>query len=150
MNDRPFWIYGKGTQRRAFTYIEDFTPYVVRAGLSKRCSGQIFNIGPEEEISLNRLADLVLREFCGGEGEIPRYLRPRHWRAGRPLEVADAFSSQRKAQRMLGYRTTVPIREGVRRMVAWALTLGPQPFVHLKHGLELRAGAPPTWTRKLY
>jgi len=150
MNDKPFWIYGRGRQRRAFTYIEDFTPYVIRAGLSKRCDGEIFNIGPDEDISLNRLAALVLGEFFGGEKAVPPYLKPRYWRAGRPLEVADAYSSQRKARRWLGYRTTVPIREGVRRMVAWALTVGPQPFAYLKHGLELKDGAPPTWTRKLY
>jgi UDP-glucose 4-epimerase len=150
MNDKPFWIYGDGRQKRAYTYITDYTPYVIRAGLSKRCAGEIFNIGPQEEISLNGLAGLVLREFFGADRAVPKYLKPRHWRPGRPLEVANAWSSQEKARRWLGVRTATPIREGVRRMVAWALTMGPQPFAYLKHGLELVTGAPPTWTRKLY
>jgi UDP-glucose 4-epimerase len=150
MLGKPFWIYGDGNQRRAFTYIEDFTPYVIRAGLSKRCHGQIFNIGPCETISLNRLARLVLAAYFGDLARVPRRLRPRYYRPGRPLEVKHAYSSQKKAERWLGYRTTVPIAEGVRRMVAWARTVGPQPFKYLDGGVELVRRAPPTWTQRLY
>lgn len=151
MHGKPFYIYGDGTQRRAYTFIEDFTPYVVKAGLGKRFHGEIFNIGPREEISLNDLAKLVLKEFFGGLDRTPRRFHPIYLRAGRPLEVRHAFSSQRKAERMLGYKTTVPIDEGVRRMVAWAKSVGPQPFKYLTGGLELVSkSTPPTWTKRLY
>ncbi len=151
LNRKPFWIYGTGNQKRSFTYIEDYTPWVLRAGLSRRFDGEIFNLCSEEEISLNGLAHLVMREVFGSVAACPAALRPRYFRPGRPLEVKNAFSSHRKAARVLGYRTTVGIEEGVRRMVAWARSQGPQPFTYLKTGLELVSKkTPPTWTKRLY
>ena len=151
LHDRPFYIYGNGKQRRSFTYIDDYTPYSIRAGLSRRFHGEVFNIGPREQLSLNDLARLVIREFFGSEAACPGRLRPRYIRMGRPLEVKLAYSSQEKAGKLLGYRSTVPIDEGVRRMIAWARSVGPRPFTYLKGGLELVSSAtPPTWTKKLY
>ncbi len=151
MQRKPFYIYGDGTHRRSHTYVDDYTPYVVRAGLSRRFHGEIFNIGPREEISLNDLARLILTAYFGSPRALPRRLTPRYLRAGRPLEVKDMFCSSTKAGKLLGYRTTVPLAEGVRRMIAWARTVGPQPFRYLKGGLELvSANTPPTWTKKLY
>ncbi len=148
MQKKPIWIYGDGMQKRSFTFIADFTPYVVRAGLSKRCHGEIFNIGPREEIRLKDLARLVLKSFFGGA--IPARFNPRYFRPGRPLEVKSAFSSMKKAERWLGYRTTVTIEEGVRRMTRWARSVGPRPFKYIPGGLELSKNAPITWTRRLY
>jgi len=151
MNRKPFWIYGDGKQLRSYTYIEDYTPYVLRAALSRRFHGEIFNVCSQEEISINRLAALVLREYFGSEAAVPRALRPRRFRPGRPLEVKSAFCSNAKATRLLGYRTTVTIEEGVRRMVAWGRSVGPRPFTYLTSGLELPSKkAPPTWTKRLY
>lgn len=151
MHRKPFYIYGDGRQRRAFTSIEDYTPYVLRAGLSRRFHGEIFNIGPREDVSLNDLARILLRGYFGLDRDVPKRLKPRYIRAGRPLEVKRAYSSQAKAERLLGYRTSVSLEEGVRRMITWARALGPQPFRYLRGGLELvSAKTPPTWTKRLY
>jgi UDP-glucose 4-epimerase len=63
MKNLPPIIYGDGNQTRAFTYIDDVTPYVARAGFLEATKGQIINIGPTEEYSINLLADTVLRHF---------------------------------------------------------------------------------------
>jgi len=150
MMNKPFFIYGDGKQRRSFTYIGDYTPYVLRAGLSRKFNGEIFNIGPREDISIKGLGELVIREYFGSMAACPKRLRPKHLPA-RPLEVKNAFCVHHKAERLLGYRTTVDIEEGVRRMVAWARRMGPRKFAYLKEGLELVSPkAPSTWTKKLY
>ena len=150
LNDKPFYIYGDGEQRRSFTYIADYTPHVIKAGLSDGFSGEIFNIGPREEVSINQLGRIVLDQFFGGEDKVPPRLRPKSLPA-RPLEVKEAYCSSDKAERLLGYRTTVPIEEGVRLMIEWARKMGPQSFNYLKDGLEIVSpDTPSTWTRKLY
>jgi UDP-glucose 4-epimerase len=53
LNDKRFYIYGEGNQKRAFTYIEDFTPYFVQSGFSNRCNEEVINIGPKEEHTIN-------------------------------------------------------------------------------------------------
>ena len=49
LNNKRFYIYGHGTQKRAFTYIKDFTPYFKKSGFSNECNGEVINIGPKEE-----------------------------------------------------------------------------------------------------
>lgn len=150
MNKRPFYIYGDGRQRRSFTYIDDYTPYAIRAGLGRRFHGEIFNVGPREEISIKDLAKLIIALYFGGAKRCPRRLLPR-FLPPRPLEVKLAFTSQKKAEKMLGYKTSVPIEEGVRRMIEWARSVGPQRCSYLRTGLELVSrNTPSTWTKKLY
>ncbi|KPL22030.1 MAG: hypothetical protein AMJ93_08180 [Anaerolineae bacterium SM23_84] len=148
LNGKNFYIYGDGEQRRAFTYIDDFTPYMVKAGLDERCDGEVINIGPREEVTINHLADLVLNLFYGGENTLqdvqPKYLPPR------PMEVRDAYCTDEKARRLLGYRATIDLREGIGRMIAWAKELGPQEPKYMEEGLELTAeDTPITWTQRL-
>ena len=54
------------------------------------------------------------------------------------------------AQKLLGYKTTVTLEEGVRRMIEWAKELGPQPFNYLQDGMEIETDdVPITWKNKL-
>jgi UDP-glucose 4-epimerase len=148
LNNKKFYIYGDGDQKRAFTYIDDFTPYMAKTGLDSSCDGQIINIGPCDEVTINYLAELVTRVFLEGrvapESMLPVHLPPR------PMEVRDAYCTDEKARRLLGYHTTIHLEEGVRRMMVWAKTLGPQAPRYMENGLELTTEETPiTWTQKL-
>jgi UDP-glucose 4-epimerase len=146
---KPFFIYGDGEQKRAFSHIDDFTPYTVRAGFDDVANGQIFNIGPREEYSINEVARLVLKHFGYDPDNPPPEVKPLY-HPPRPKEVKEAYCTLDKAQRLLGYRTTVSIDEGIRRMVAWAKDLGPQPMRYLKDGLELTSeNTPATWVKQM-
>jgi UDP-glucose 4-epimerase len=134
LSNRQFYIYGDGEQKRAFTYITDFTPYLLRAGFDDTVNGEAINVGPREEYTINYLAEQVLKAFH--PYGVPEELKPINLPA-RPKEVKEAFCTSEKAERMLGYKTTVPLNEGLRRMVAWARKLGPQELRYLNEGLEL-------------
>ena len=150
MQGKPFFIYGNGSQHRSFTYIDDYTPYILKAGLSRRFNREIFNIGPRETVSIKGLAELVIKEYFGSMKQCPKHLLPRYL-PDRPLEVKLAYCTHHKAEKLLGYRTSVSIEQGVSRMVAWARSKGPQEFVYLKGGLELVSRTTPsTWSKKLY
>jgi len=60
MRGEPLIIYGDGTQTRDFTYISDVADANVSA-LSKETRGEIFNIGAGSEISINELAEKVIK-----------------------------------------------------------------------------------------
>jgi len=150
MQGKPFFIYGNGSQQRSFTHIDDYTPYVLKAGLSRRFNGEKFNIGPRETISIKALAELVIAEYFGSMEACPKHLLPKYL-PDRPLEVRLAYCTHKKAEKLLGYRTTVNIGQGVSRMVAWARSKGPQKFAYLKDGLELVSRTTPTtWSKKRY
>jgi len=148
LNNKHFYIYGDGQQKRAFTYIDDFTPYFVKTGFKDICNGEAINIGPKEEYTINQLADTVLRVFFPDEN-IPKHLKPKYLPL-RPQEVKEAYCTNDKAIKLLGYKTTVTLFEGVRKMIAWAQEKGPQKFKYLEKGVELETkNLPQTWSKKL-
>lgn len=148
LNNKNFYIYGNGEQKRAFTYIDDFTPYILKAGFLKSLHGEVINIGPSQEYTINYLADVVLKNFFQN-GKVPRHLKPVYFPL-RPQEVMDAYCTNDKAKKLLGYKTTVALEDGVRKMINWAKTLGPQKFNYLQNGLELETeDVPETWKKKL-
>lgn len=148
LNNKNFYIYGDGEQRRAFTYIDDFTPYLAKCGFLDNVKSEIINIGPSREYTINYLAGIVLKTFFP-DGNIPKNLRPKYL-PDRPQEVKDAYCTNDKAENLLGYKTTITLEEGIRRMVTWAKKLGPQEFNYLEEGLELETDdVPQTWMKKL-
>lgn len=148
LNNKKFYIYGDGEQKRAFTYIDDFTPYILKAGFLENLHGETINIGPSEEYSINYVADTVLKMFFPN-GNIPQNLLPKYLPL-RPQEVIYAYCTNDKAKRLLGYKTTVTLEEGVKQMIGWARKLGAQKFNYLEDGLELETkDVPITWKNKL-
>jgi UDP-glucose 4-epimerase len=142
MKGLPPIIYGDGEQTRAFSYIDDVTPYVAKAGFEEKCKSQIINIGPIEEYSINQLADTILRSF-GREDLTPLHM------PDRPREVKHAFCTNFKAQDLLGYKTSTTLEEGISKMTAWANQQGPKEFKYLNE-LELEGSQiPATWKEKL-
>lgn len=141
LNDKPPIIYGDGTQTRAFSYIDDVTPYLARAGFLDETKGEIINIGPTEEYSVNTLAQTVLEAFSSP-------LTPQYF-PDRPREVKHAYCTNDKAKRLLGYETKTTLKDGVQKMVDWAKTIGPKEFVYLDE-LELTGDkVPETWKNRL-
>lgn len=147
LNNKNFYIYGDGTQKRAFSYIDDFTPYIIKAAGIPEAEGEIFNIGPTKEYAINELADVVLKEFFPN-GNIPENLKPKYLPM-RPLEVINAWCTADKAKRILGYKTSIELPEGVSNMVAWAKTMGPQKFRYLDDLEMITDQTPATWVEKL-
>lgn len=147
LSNKHFYIYGNGKQKRSFTYIDDFIPYFIKAGFSSKCDGEIINIGPKDEVSINELAKIVLDTFYPN-GKVPQRLLPKYLPL-RPQEVSFAWCTVDKAEKLLGFKQTVTLRDGIERMVIWAKQQGPQKFKYLK-SLELtHKNTPVTWTKKL-
>ncbi|MDP2638256.1 MAG: NAD-dependent epimerase/dehydratase family protein [Candidatus Levybacteria bacterium] len=148
LNNKNFYIYGDGEQKRAFTYIDDFTPYMLKAGFSKEVNGKIINIGPSQEYTINEMAKVVVKNFFP-DGKMPAHMNTKYL-PDRPQEVKEAYCTNDVAQKLLGYKTTVDLEEGIGRMIAWAKSLGPQPFHYLQDGMEIQTeDVPLTWKNKL-
>jgi UDP-glucose 4-epimerase len=114
-------IYGDGTQKRCFSFVQDCVEPLVAMGLEPGLDGEVFNVGPDEEfvtvIELARsIADLL--GFALDPIFVPE----------RPAEVRMATCSADKARRRLGYRTQSTLRAGLERMIEWIRNRRPRPF----------------------
>lgn len=111
---KPFTIFGDGRQIRDTLWVDDLIAAYQRA-LERidSVAGEVFNVGggPANTLSLNELVALL-------EAELGQRLDPPRaaWRPGdQRVFVADI----RKAERLLGWRPTVPTAEGVARLLDW-------------------------------
>lgn len=138
---KNIYVYGDGEQERAFTYVDNFTPYLAKAAFLDTTKGQIINIGPTEAFTINQLAQAICKEV-GCEFK-PTYM------PDRPTEVKHAYCTADKAERLLGYKTTVGFEEGIARMVVWARELGYQEPKYLESLEIINDRTPATWKDKL-
>ena len=141
LRNKPFYIYGNGEQKRAFSYIDDITPSIVNAGLIDSINGEIINIGPEKESTINDLAKIILNVF--NSSLEPIYL------PDRPREVKEAFCSSAKAEKLLGFKEITSLDQGIEKMVSWARSVGYKKPKYIET-LELQSKkTPKTWIEKL-
>lgn len=107
---RAIPMYGDGSTRRDYTWVEDIVDGILAAhDLAPRF--EIFNRGGAETTRLDELITWIAEDLG---------VEPRVERLGdQPGDVPITYADVTKAERMLGYARKVPIREGIRRFVAW-------------------------------
>jgi len=139
---KPVPLYGDGTSRRDYTYIEDAVegiltalayrglrgggtgPSETDAGPSGRDAGpfgrdawcEMVNIGEAQTIELKELISLL--EEGLGKKAVVEYLPPQ------PGDLQATQADLRKAQRILGYRPRTGIREGIQHFIEWYRRVG--------------------------
>lgn len=62
LSNEPLTIYGDGNQTRCFCHVKDTVRALIALDRTNTAVGQIFNIGSQESVSINELAELVLAE----------------------------------------------------------------------------------------
>lgn len=109
-NGRRLSLFGDGSSRRDYTYVDDIVEGVV-ATLDLAPPFEILNLGGAET---TRLIDLV--NWLGEELAIePRI----EYLDLQPGDVPVTFADISKAGQLIGFSPRVGIREGLRRFVAW-------------------------------
>ncbi|MBN1457832.1 MAG: SDR family NAD(P)-dependent oxidoreductase [Sedimentisphaerales bacterium] len=62
LKGEPIQIYGDGKQSRCFAYVGDVVEAIIGLAESNEAAGKVFNVGSNEEISIEELADLVINK----------------------------------------------------------------------------------------
>jgi UDP-glucuronate 4-epimerase len=106
----PIDLFGDGSTRRDYTYIDDILQGVL-AALDRRLGYEVINLGESRTVALRELVELLERNL--GRKAVVR------WLPVQPGDVPVTFADIGKARRLLGYNPQVPIEEGIARFVAW-------------------------------
>ncbi|GAF76981.1 unnamed protein product [marine sediment metagenome] len=107
----PLILYGDGTQKRDFTYIDDIARGTILA--VKPTGYQIVNLGNDRPITIIRLISLI-EELLGKRAQIER--RPAH-----PADVPATWASIDKAKKLLGWEPEIRLEQGVKLAIDWYL-----------------------------
>lgn len=107
---RPVPMFGDGSSRRDYTYIDDMVDGIVRA--IDRCeSHHLYNLGHSEPIALREMIE-TLGEALGRKPIVERLPE-------QPGDVRQTFADISRAEFELGYRPSTSFAEGIARFVAW-------------------------------
>jgi UDP-glucose 4-epimerase len=112
VSGRPITLFGDGSQRRDYLYIDDLVEALLCAASAEEARGRIYNIGAVCGTSLLELAELALAE--AGQGRIVRVPWPEEYRA---IETGDYLTDISLARNELGWTPKMDIREGIKRTV---------------------------------
>lgn len=103
-------VWGPGTQTRSFLYIDECLEAMFR--LMESDVEEVINIGSDEMISINNLAKMAI-DISGKEVEIKN--------VDGPIGVNGRNSSNDLIEKLLGWRPTKPLREGMETTYSWIL-----------------------------
>jgi len=110
-DERPV-IFGDGEQSRDFTYIDNVVSANLKAATTTGGIGKVVNVATGERITLNQLLD-ELKDLIGKpEIEVD-------FRESRVGDVRHSLADTTRARQLLGYETTVGLREGLQRTIDW-------------------------------
>jgi UDP-glucuronate 4-epimerase len=108
---KPIPVFGDGTTRRDYTYIDDLIAGVRAAMDYDQSNFEVINLGESRTVELRELISL-LEQALGRTAEIDR-------QPLQPGDVPQTFADISKARALLGYDPQTQIEKGILSFVEW-------------------------------
>jgi UDP-glucuronate 4-epimerase len=108
---KPIPVFGDGTTRRDYTYVDDIIAGVRAAIDYDQSTYEVINLGESRTVELRELISLLERALdrhAEIDGQPPQ-----------PGDVPQTFADITKARRLLGYNPRTQIEEGIEKFVEW-------------------------------
>jgi UDP-glucose 4-epimerase len=109
LENKPFEVWG-GHQVRDFTYVDDAVSAFLLAATCDGAMGMAMNIGSDEVIHLNDLAELLVKINGAGEFKVKEFPENR-----RRIDIGDYRANDQLARTLLGWKPQTTLREGLEK-----------------------------------
>ncbi len=109
LKDQDITVYGDGTQSRCFLYVKDATQGMLSLIKQADAVGQVFNLGSQEEITIQELAEEVIR-LTGSRSRIVYVSYDQAYEDGFE-DMQRRVPDTTKASRLMGFKPTMGLRE---------------------------------------
>lgn len=110
-DEKPIQMFGDGSARRDYTYIDDIIQGVRAAIDYDRTQYEIFNLGESQTIELRELISLLERSL-----DMHAIIDNQPMQPG---DVPITFADISKSRELLGYNPTTKIADGIPKFVEW-------------------------------
>jgi len=104
---KPLSVHGQGKQKRTFCFVDDLVDGLILV-MKKGQSGEVYNLGSDKEISIIKLAKLIIK-LTRSKSSIKWIERPSHDHQAR-------LPSLKKVKK-LGWEPRTPLEEGLRKTI---------------------------------
>ena len=110
LRGEPLTLYGEGQQTRSFCYVDDLIEALIRL-MNTEGVHEPVNLGNPGEFTIKQLAEEVMR-ICGSDPGFKYLSLPQDDPRQRKPDIT-------RAQTLLGWNPTIPLREGLEKTVAY-------------------------------
>jgi UDP-glucose 4-epimerase len=117
LRGQPITVYGDGCQSRCFGYVGDVVHAMASLADHPDAVGQIYNIGSDQEITINELAQVV-QEMTGSHSEIIHIPYDRAYEEGFE-DMLRRAPDITKIKALIGFEPTLDIRGILERVIAY-------------------------------
>jgi len=117
LSGEPITVYGDGTQIRCFIYVEDVVKAMISLAAHPLTVGEIFNIGTDQAITINKLAQLV-KELTKSSSEIVYVSYDQAYEEGFE-DMTRRIPEITKIKKFIGFNPTSSIREILEKVIAY-------------------------------
>lgn len=107
LQNKDITIFGKGTQLRNFSYVEDSVNALLMVALSEKSDGQVFFSVSDQQISVAEIATRIV-EHIGGKLKFIEWPKDRE-----AIEVGDAIISNEKIKKILDWKSSFDLTGGL-------------------------------------
>lgn len=108
---KPIPVFGDGSSRRDYTYVDDIIDGIDAAIRYEKSNYEVFNLGESRTVELKELISLLEKELD------TRAIIDRQ--PPQPGDVPQTFADITKARELLGYNPQTQIEDGLHRFVEW-------------------------------
>ena len=115
LRNEPILIYGTGKQTRCFCYVADLIEAIISLMSCKQAAGKVYNIGSNEEISIEELADKII--YMTGSKSKKQFLS---YEAayGRPIEdMMRRLPSVERIKKAIGWEPKTSLTETLQMII---------------------------------
>ena len=113
-NNEPPIVYGDGSQSRDYMYATDAADAYARLGIVENVEGQVINIGTGIETTIVDLANMII-------GIMGSNMKPIFTEKIHPGEAGRLVSDPSKGMKILDWKPTITLEEGLKRTVDYYL-----------------------------
>lgn len=114
LRGEPITVYGAGEQSRCFGNVRDVTAAVVKLIGCPESEGEVVNLGSDEEITINGLAERI-RELLDSPSEIVHIPYNEAYEEGFE-DMSRRVPCLEKAHRLIGYQPTIKLDETIHQV----------------------------------
>ena len=111
LKGQPIALHGSGDQTRSFCHVDDLVEGIFRLSVHPDLGGEVINLGNPEEVTIRRLAQLVLEQVNSSSSLDFRDL-PLDDPARRRPDIT-------RARRLLGFKPEINLESGLSQVILW-------------------------------
>ncbi len=117
LKNEPLEVFGDGEQTRCFAAVSDTVRAILGLAEHPQAIGQIFNVGSDEEVSINTLAKTIIA-LCHSHSSI-RHIPYDHAYAPGFEDMRRRVPSLKKIEALIGYRPQKSLTQTLREIIAY-------------------------------